>query len=71
MIARARFTNRPGRLKPRASEKMRGLIANNEEPLTFFENRPSRQHKALLFFDRSSADVKIFFCSSYQCDQIA
>ena len=39
---RAGFTNRLGRLKPWASEKMRGLIKNNKDIFSCFTNRPSR-----------------------------
>ena len=43
---RARFTYRLSRLKPRASEKMGGLITNNEDlffssPILSVENRTS------------------------------
>ena len=36
IVTRAGFTNKLGRLKPRASEKIRGLITNSED-LLFLE----------------------------------
>ena len=51
-IVRAGFTNRLGRLKPRASEKMRGLITNNEDLFfgIFSENTTSADMKTLNLF---------------------
>ena len=83
---RAGFTYRLSRLKPRASEKMGGLIKNDGD-LFFFLHRYSqwktkhlRTEDDIPFFalhqtdifseNRTSEDVKTFFCSSNQCDQI-
>ena len=58
----AGFTYKLSRLKPRASEKMGGLITNIED---LFSSSP-----ILSVENRTSEDVKTFFCFSSQCDQI-
>ena len=82
---RAGFTYRLSRLKPRASEKMGGLITNHEDlffssPILSVENRTSKDVYIFFFAlhytdvfskNRTSEDVKTFFCPSSQCDQIA
>ena len=50
---RAGFTYRLSRLKPRASEKMGGLIKNNEDPFFLF--------MILSVENRTSEDVHTFF----------
>ena len=50
---RAGFTYRLSRLKPRASEKMRGFITNNEDFLL--------SSLILSVENRTSEDVKTFF----------
>ena len=82
---RAGFTHRLSRLKPRVSEKMvGGVITNNEDfffssPILLVENRTSEYVHTIFFAlhytdifseNRTSDDVKIFFCSSNQYDQI-
>ena len=78
---------RLGRLKPRASEKMEDLITNNKDlffssPILSVENRTSEDWYRYTFFfafqytdifseNRTSEEVKTFFCSSNQRDQIA
>ena len=59
----AGFTCRLSKLKPRTSEKMGGLIMNNED--LFFSS------PILLVENRTSEDVSIFFCSFSQCNKIA
>ena len=81
---RAGFTYRLSRMKPKASEKMGGLITNIEN--LFFsslilsvEKRASGDfipffalHSTDIFSEnRTSEDVKTFVCFSNQCDQIA
>ena len=77
--------NRISRPKPRASEKMEGLITNNEDiffslPILSVDNRTSEDvytlicsslYRYIIRCKRTPEDVKIFFCSSNQCDQIA
>ena len=82
---RTGFAYRISRLKPRASEKTGDLITNNED--LFFSLHRNFQWKTeiyarvYLFFalhytdifseNRTSEDMKTFFCFSNQCDQIA
>ena len=82
---RAGFTYRLSRLKPRASEKMRSLITNNEDlffssPILSEENRTSEDVYTFFFAihctdifseNRTFENVKTFFCFSNRCDQIA
>ena len=81
---RAGFTYRLSRVKPRASEKMGGFIANNEDLFFFndtFSGKQNIRGRVYYFFalhytdifseNRTSEDVKTFLWSSNQCDQIA
>ena len=82
----AGFTYRLSRLKPRASWKMGDLITNNQDlflfslPILSWENRISEYVHTFFFAlhytdifseNTTSEDVKTFFCSSNQFDQIA
>ena len=81
---RAGFTYRLSRLKPRASEKLGDLIINNEDFFSlhqYFQWKTEHLRTCTPFFalhytdifseNRTSEDVKTYFCSSNQCDQIA
>ena len=82
---RTGFTYRPSRLKYRTSEKMGGLITNNEELFFLFtytfigkQNILGRVHfffavhyTDIFIENRASENVKTLFSSSNQCDQIA
>ena len=70
---RAGFTNRLSRLKPRASEKMGGLITNNEDIFSlhrYFQWKTEHLRTCIPFFalhytdiyskNRTSEDVKTF-----------
>ena len=74
------------RLKPRASEKMGDLITNNEDLLfslhRYFQWKTEHLRTCIPFFsalhytdtfsaNRIPEDLKTFFCSSNQSDQIA
>ena len=73
---KAGFSYKLSRLEPRVSEKMRGIITNNEDlffssPILSGENRTSEDVYILFFFDfhytdiysknRTSEDVHTFF----------